>query len=209
LLAENLGIGRGNVLVPLLVIRRLASIVEKSDIWQENVEVQRPNEGAEEIEIATTVIEIEIVTIVMIAPIGIATVMNVTHLEPTMTILVLLRVVMNMRIDTVVIMVMVEVVQDLHLDMAEDHLHLLVLHHVRSILVHTVQMRIAVGVEAQFVRLVIMEGHLVQLAPVVLLFVLNLALIVQGERMGNLVEVLMDDINVIGCTNNSVSPCTL
>lgn len=198
MLAENLGIGRGNVLVPLLVIRRLASIVEKSDIWQENVEVQRPNEGAEEIEIATTVIEIEIVTIVMIAPIGIATVMNVTHLEPTMTILVLLRVVMNMRIDTVVIMVMVEVVQDLHLDMAEDHLHLLVLHHVRSILVRTVQVRIAVGVEAQCVRLVIMEGHLVQLAPVVLLFVLNLALIVQGERMGNLVEVVMDDINLIG-----------
>lgn len=200
MLAENLGIGRGNVLVPLLVIRRLASIVEKSDIWQENVEVQRPNEGAEEIEIVTIVIEIEIVTIVMIAPIGIATVMNVTHLlELTMTILVVLRVVMNMRIeDTVVTMVMVEVVQDLQLDLAEDHLHLLVLHHVRSILVHTVQMRIAVGVEAQCVRLVIMEGHLVQLAPVVLLFVLNLALTVQGERMGNLVEVVMDDINLIG-----------
>jgi len=200
LLAENLGIGRGNVLVPLLVIRRLASIVEKSDIWQENVEVQRPNEGAEEIEIVTIVIEIEIVTIVMIAPIGIATVMNVTHLlELTMTILVVLRVVMNMRIeDTVVTMVMVEVVQDLQLDLAEDHLHLLVLHHVRSILVRTVQVRIAVGVEAQFVTLVIMQGYLVQLAPVVLLFVLNLALTVQGERMGNLVEVVMDDINLIG-----------
>jgi len=182
------------------VIRRLASIVEKSDIWQENVEVQRPNEGAEEIEIVTIVIEIEIVTIVMIAPIGIATVMNVTHLlELTMTILVVLRVVMNMRIeDTVVTMVMVEVVQDLQLDLAEDHLHLLVLHHVRSILVRTVQVRIAVGVEAQFVTLVIMQGYLVQLAPVVLLFVLNLALTVQGERMGNLVEVVMDDINLIG-----------
>lgn len=200
MLAENLGIGRGNVLVPLLVIRRLASIVEKSDIWQENVEVQRPNEGAEEIEIVTIVIEIEIVTIVMIAPIGIATVMNVTHLlELTMTILVVLRVVMNMRIeDTVVTMVMVEVVQDLQLDLAEDHLHLLVLHHVRSILVRTVQVRIAVGVEAQCVTLVIMQGYLVQLALVVLLFVLNLALTVQGERMGNLVEVVMDDINLIG-----------
>jgi len=165
---ENLAIGRGNVPVPLLVIRRLASIVEKWDIWQENAEVERASEGAE---IAIIVI------FVMIAPV--ARIGIVMKGPLTMTILVVLRAEMNIQIDTIVIMVMPELVPDLLLDMAEDLLHLLVLHLVLSTVVHTAQVRIVVRVEALCVSPEIMVELLVHLGHAVLLFVLNLALIVR------------------------------
>jgi len=190
---ENLVIGRGNVPVPILVIRKVASIVEKKDILQKTVPIE---EQVAVTEIVTFVIEIEIVivivTFVMIVSIGIAIVMNVTHPEVTMTIRVL-RAEMNMGVATVVTMVMAELVPDLLLDM-EDHLPLLVLHHALSTVAHIPQVRIAVEVEVLFVTPGITEGHRVHHDPEVLLFALNLVLMV---RMLSPLEVVMDDIRAL------------
>jgi len=142
-------------------------------------------------EIVTFVIEIEIVTFVMIVSIGIAIVMNARRPELTMTIRVVLRVEMNMGVATVVTMVMAGLVPDLLLDMAEDHLPLLVLHHALSTVAHIPQVRIAVGVEVLFVTPGITEGDLVHPGPEVLLFALNLVLMV---RILSPLEVDMDDI---------------